>query len=465
MKSEARKMDMLNGSLADKLLLFAIPLAASSILQQLFNAVDVAVVGHFATNPAEATAAVGCNGPVINLIINLFVGISVGANVVVSNFIGAQDKENANRAVHTAMTLALISGVFLLFLALLISRPMLSAMNTPEAVLPYALQYLRIYALGMPFIMAYNFGAAILRSIGDTKRPLLCLVLSGVINAALNLFLVIVFHLDVAGVAIATVISNVISSVMIWSFLMHEKSEIRLELGRLCLDRRDLSRILRIGVPAGLQSMVFSLSNVIIQSVLNSFGTQAVAGSAVALNYENFSYFVVSSFTQATVTFTSQNYGAGNYERCRKVFRLCITMAMAAAFPGADWAVRDPEVLLGTTVTADNYWKGVYDEANARLMTETYGAPDPYAMSEMEDTAIAVALDRLGMLDRYIVIRDSVNMDVFMNGANPEYLWAGVEDSLASESSVESADIFATAMENNYKVGSVVVDAILDGTL
>ena len=228
------------------------------------------------------------------------------------------------------MTLALISGVFLLFLALLISRPMLSAMNTPEAVLPYALQYLRIYALGMPFIMAYNFGAAILRSIGDTKRPLLCLVLSGVINAALNLFLVIVFHLDVAGVAIATVISNVISSVMIWSFLMHEKSEIRLELGRLCLDRRDLSRILRIGVPAGLQSMVFSLSNVIIQSVLNSFGTQAVAGSAVALNYENFSYFVVSSFTQAT--FTSQNYGAGNYERCRKVFRLCITMAMAAAF-------------------------------------------------------------------------------------------------------------------------------------
>ena len=216
MKSEARKMDMLNGSLADKLLLFAIPLAASSILQQLFNAVDVAVVGHFATNPAEATAAVGCNGPVINLIINLFVGISVGANVVVSNFIGAQDKENANRAVHTAMTLALISGVFLLFLALLISRSMLSAMNTPEAVLPYALQYLRIYALGMPFIMAYNFGAAILRSIGDTKRPLLCLVLSGIINAVLNLFLVIVFHLDVAGVAIATIISNVISSVMIW---------------------------------------------------------------------------------------------------------------------------------------------------------------------------------------------------------------------------------------------------------
>ena len=332
MKSEAKKMDMLGGTLADKLLLFAIPLAASSILQQLFNAVDVAVVGHFAQNPAEATAAVGCNSSVINLIINLFVGISVGANVVVSNFIGAQDRKSANKAVHTAMTLAAISGVFLLFLGLAVSRPLLTAMNTPEAVLPYALQYLRIYVLGMPFIMVYNFGAAILRSIGDTKRPLFCLVLSGILNAALNLFLVIVFHLDVAGVAIATVISNVISSMMVIIFLMRERSEIRLEPGKLGIDRRDLVRILRIGVPAGLQSMVFSLSNVIIQSVLNSFGTQAVAGSAVALNYENFSYFVVSSFTQATVTFTSQNYGAGNYDRCRKIFRLCITMAMASAF-------------------------------------------------------------------------------------------------------------------------------------
>ena len=332
MKSEAKKMDMLGGTLADKLLLFAIPLAASSILQQLFNAVDVAVVGHFAQNPAEATAAVGCNSSVINLIINLFVGISVGANVVVSNFIGAQDRKSANKAVHTAMTLAAISGVFLLFLGLAVSRPLLTAMNTPEAVLPYALQYLRIYVLGMPFIMVYNFGAAILRSIGDTKRPLFCLVLSGILNAALNLFLVIVFHLDVAGVAIATVISNVISSMMVIIFLMRERSEIRLEPGKLGIDRRDLVRILRIGVPAGLQSMVFSLSNVIIQSVLNSFGTQAVAGSAVALNYENFSYFVVSSFTQATVTFTSQNYGAGNYDRCRKIFRLCIIMAMASAF-------------------------------------------------------------------------------------------------------------------------------------
>ena len=332
MEAKTRKMDMLSGSIADKILFFAIPLAASSILQQLFNAVDVAVVGHFASNPAEATAAVGCNGPVINLIINLFVGISVGANVVVSKFIGSGDKENANRAVHTAMTLAVISGVFLLVFGLLISRPVLVAMNTPESVLPYALLYLRIYALGMPFIMIYNFGSAILRCIGDTKRPLIALVFSGIFNAGLNLFLVIVFHLDVAGVALATVISNVISSSMIFVFLLREKSEVHLDVHMLSIDRKYIGNILRIGVPAGIQSMVFSFSNVIIQSVVNSFGTSAVAGTAVSLNYDNFSYFVVSAFSQATVTFTSQNFGAGKSDRCRKIFRTSLLLALACSF-------------------------------------------------------------------------------------------------------------------------------------
>ena len=203
-----RNMDMLSGSLFDKLLIFAIPLALSSILQQLFNSVDVAVVGHFAENPAVATAAVGCNGPVINLIINLFVGISIGANVVISNYIGEGSREKIGSAVHSAMSIAIISGVFILVLGLAVAEPVLSMMNTPESVKHYAVEYLRIYSLGMPFVMVYNFGAAILRSIGDTKRPLICLVLSGVLNALLNLFLVIVFHLDVAGVAIATVISN-----------------------------------------------------------------------------------------------------------------------------------------------------------------------------------------------------------------------------------------------------------------
>ena len=329
--SKVRKMDMLNGPIALKLIAFALPLAASSILQQLFNAVDVAVVGHFALNQAEATAAVGCNGPVINLIVNLFVGVSVGANVVVSGYIGNQNKEGANRAVHTAMSIALISGIALLFIGLLVSRPILELMGTPPEVLPDAVEYLRIYSLGMPVIMIYNFGSAILRCIGDTKRPLYCLTISGVLNAILNMIFVVVFHLDVAGVAIATVISNVISASLVIIFLVREKSEIHLDIHKLKVYKADLLRIMKIGLPAGLQSMVFSISNVIIQSVLNSFGTDAVAGSAVALNYENFTYFAVSAFCQAAVTFTSQNFGAGKYKRCNKIFSLCFVFAIISA--------------------------------------------------------------------------------------------------------------------------------------
>lgn len=323
-QKSGQTMDMLSGSLFDKLLLFAIPLALSSILQQLFNSVDVAVVGHFAADPAVATAAVGSNGPIINLIINLFVGVSVGANVIISNYIGEGNKGKIESAVHTSMAVAILSGFIVLAIGLAISGPVLRAMNTPESVLPYAEEYLRIYFLGMPFVMIYNFGSSVLRSIGDTKRPLICLCVSGVLNALLNMFLVIVFHLDVAGVAIATVLSNGVSAVLVILFLVKEKNEIHLDLRRLRIAKPDLVRMLKIGVPAGLQSMVFSLSNVIIQSVLNGFGTSAVAGSAVALNYENFSYFIIAAFNQTAVTFTSQNYGARNYERCKRVFRLCM---------------------------------------------------------------------------------------------------------------------------------------------
>lgn len=329
MRKISGKMDMLSGSLADKILLFAIPLAASSILQQLFNSVDVAVVGHFASDPALATAAVGCNAPIINLVINLFVGVSVGANVVVSSFIGAGRRDEVNRTVHSAMALAIVCGLLLLVIGVSIAEPALSALDTPQEVLPQAVLYLRIYSIGMPFIMIYNFGAAVLRCVGDTRRPLICLTISGALNAVLNIVFVIAFGLDVEGVAIATVISNVLSAVMVWIFLMRERSEIRIELGKLRIAKDDLSRILRVGIPAGLQSMVFSLSNIFIQAVLNSFGMNAMAGSAAALNYENFSYFVVSSFTQAAVTFTSQNYGAKEYGRCRKVFRICMAMGLS----------------------------------------------------------------------------------------------------------------------------------------
>ena len=314
-----KQMDMLHGKLMDKLLLFALPLAASSVLQQLFNSVDVAVVGHYAESQAQA--AVGCNGSVINLLLNLFVGISVGANVVIAGYIGQERKDKVKETVHTAMVVALFSGIMLLFLGILIARPILTWMDTPEDVIEQAVLYLQIYFVGMPFIMIYNFGAAILRSIGDTKRPLYCLIISGMVNAGLNMFLVIVFHLGVAGVGIATVISNIISASIVLYFLTHEQGIIHLSLKELSVKKTELIKILKIGVPAGLQSMVFSAANVFIQKALNGYGSDAVAGSAVALNFEYYSYFVVSAFGQATVTFTSQNFGAKQYDRCKKIFK------------------------------------------------------------------------------------------------------------------------------------------------
>ena len=317
-KGISNQMDMLNGSIFDKILLFALPLAISSILQQLFNSVDVAVVGRFASS--EALAAVGSNSSVISLLINLFVGISVGANVVIANYIGQGKTEKIQDAVHTVMIISLISGVFLLVLGLMIARPILEIMGTPENVIDLAVLYLHIYFLGMPFLMIYNFGAAVLRSKGDTKRPLYCLIISGVINACLNLLFVIVFKLSVAGVAIATVIADGVSAVLIIYFLMNEEETIRLRLNKLKIKKSELIKVIKIGVPAGLQGVVFSVSNVCIQTAINSFGSDAVAGSATALNFEYFTYFTISAFVQAAVTFTSQNYGARNFKRCKKIF-------------------------------------------------------------------------------------------------------------------------------------------------
>lgn len=317
-KGISNQMDMLNGSIFDKILLFALPLAISSILQQLFNSVDVAVVGRFASS--EALAAVGSNSSVISLLINLFVGISVGANVVIANYIGQGKTEKIQDAVHTVMIISLISGVFLLVLGLMIARPILEIMGTPENVIDLAVLYLHIYFLGMPFLMIYNFGAAVLRSKGDTKRPLYCLIISGVINACLNLLFVIVFKLSVAGVAIATVIADGVSAVLIIYFLMNEEETIRLRLNKLKIKKSELIKVIKIGVPAGLQGVVFSVSNVCIQTAINSFGSDAVAGSATGLNFEYFTYFTISAFVQAAVTFTSQNYGARNFKRCKKIF-------------------------------------------------------------------------------------------------------------------------------------------------
>ena len=326
---KSNQIDMLHGRLLGKLVLFALPLALSSILQQLFNAVDIAVLGQFAASQDQA--AVGCTSAVINMFLNLFLGISVGANVVIATYLGQRADERVHTAVHTAMLVALVSGFVLMGVGLVTAKPILELIQTPDAVLDKAVLYLSIYFLGMPFIMVYNFGAAILRSIGDTNRPLICLTVSGVLNAGLNVFLVAVCGMDVDGVAIATVISNVVSCIVVVWMLCREKGVIHLSLRELRLDRELLGRMLAIGLPAGLQSTVFTFSNVCIQSTLNSFGTDAVAGSAAALNYEFFSYFPVVAFGQAAVTFCSQNFGARQYDRCRKVFRDTLLLSLACA--------------------------------------------------------------------------------------------------------------------------------------
>lgn len=322
------RMDMLHGSLLNKILLFALPLAASSILQQLFNSVDIAVVGKFASS--QALAAVGSNSSVISLMINLFVGISVGASVVIANYIGQRDERGIKKAIHTVSVITMASGGLLLVVGLVIARPILEMMDTPNDVIDLAVLYLRIYFLGMPFFMIYNFGAAILRSMGDTKRPLYCLIVAGIINTILNLILVIVFHMSVAGVAIATVIANMVCAGMIVYILRHEKGEFRLEYKEIAISRPELRKMLQIGIPAGIQGMVFSIANVFIQAAINLYGSDAIAGSAAAVNYEYYCYFVVSAFSQAAVTFISQNYGARQIERCKKIFRQTMFLSVIA---------------------------------------------------------------------------------------------------------------------------------------
>ena len=321
-KEKTSGMDMLSGSMMGKILKFALPLALGSILQQLFNSVDVAVVGRFSSK--QALAAVGANAPVVALLVNVFAGISVGSNVVIANYIGRGHPERVKNTVSTSIAVALTSGLILTGLGLSVAKLLLELMSTPEDVIGLAVFYLRIYCLGMPFIMLYNFEAAILRSTGDTKRPLFCLIISGVINAVLNVFFVVGFGLGVAGVAIATVISNIVSSGLLLCFLMKSEEPMKLELRDIHIYKEELTKILRIGVPAGLQGMVFSVANICIQAAINSFGSEVVAGSAVALNFEYLSYFLISGFNSAVMTFTSQNYGAGNLKRCRRAYFICM---------------------------------------------------------------------------------------------------------------------------------------------
>ena len=321
-KGQGYQIDMIHGPLAGKLLVFAIPLMLSSILQLLFNAADVIVVGRW--SGSQSLAAVGSNTSLINLMVNLFVGFSVGTNVVVARDLGAGREEDVRDSVHTSIALSLISGVALMGLGLLLSRQMLELMGSPEDVIDLAALYLRIYFCGMPGNMLYNFGAAILRAQGDTKRPLYFLTAAGIINVILNLVFVIVFHMDVAGVALATIISQYVSAILVLLTLMRDKGPLRVDLRALRLDMKVVRRILQVGLPAGFQGMVFSISNVVIQSSINSFGSTVVAGSAASSNIEGFVYAGMNAFYQTALTFTSQNYGACECKRVDRIMGLCL---------------------------------------------------------------------------------------------------------------------------------------------
>lgn len=321
-EKSASKLNMLEGSLFDKLIFFALPLAASSILQQLFNSVDVAIAGQFAGK--DALAAVGANTSLIALFVNLFVGLSIGTNVVIATYIGQKKEAEVSSVVHTSVVLAFSSGLAIALVCMPFGKFILDLIGTPEDILDQATLYFRIYLIGMPFILLYNFGAAILRSIGNTKLPMITLTVSGIINCILNIYLVKYVHLGVAGVAIATVISNVISTAMVIFFLCREDEMVRIKISKLKIEKKYLKKILSVGVPAGVQSAVFSLSNVFVQTGINSFGSDAIAGSSTGLNFEYFTFYVSSAFTQAAVTFSSQNYGAGNIKRCRKIAKIAL---------------------------------------------------------------------------------------------------------------------------------------------
>lgn len=322
------RIDMIHGGMIRKILTFSLPLIASGILQQSFNAIDVAVVGRFSSS--RALAAVGSNGVIISILINLFIGISIGANVVIANYIGRNNHNGIRKSVATIGAVALISGIFLMLIGLCITRPILEWMDTPPDVIDLAAIYLRIIFLGMPFMMIYNFGSAIMRSMGDTKRPFYALIAGGIVNTLLNLVLVIRFGMSVEGVAIATVVANVINAAFIIYWLRREPAPYQLNLRHLYISRNELGKMLRIGVPAGVQGMVFSLANLFIQSAINSYGSDAIAGSAAALNYEVYCYFIISAFVQAAVAFISQNYGAGDYDRCRRAFRCCMIFSLVS---------------------------------------------------------------------------------------------------------------------------------------
>ena len=354
MKQNKYEIDMCNGTIMDKLISFSLPLMLSGILQLMFNAVDIIVVGRF--SGSQALAAVGSTTALINVFTNLFIGISLGANVLAARFYAAGKDREMSDTVHTAVTLALVSGIVMAFVGLIFSRWALELMGTPDDVIGQSALYMKIYFLGMPFFMLYNYGAAILRAVGDTKRPLIFLVISGVVNAVLNLILVIMFHMDVAGVAIATVISQLISCILVLRCLRTSKTSYQLHFGKLRINTVYLKQIFQVGIPAGVQSTVINFSNALLQSSVNSFGSTAMAGYTAANNILGFLYASINAVTQACMSFTSQNYGVNKPKRMDRVMMDCVILSVgvslvfgcgAYAFGGEILKIytTDPEVI------------------------------------------------------------------------------------------------------------------------
>lgn len=321
------EIDMCNGPLFGKILLFTLPLMLSGILQLLFNAADVVVVGRFAGN--EALAAVGSTGSLTNLLVNLFIGLSVGANVLVARYYGGRQEEEVSQTVHTAILVSMAGGVLLAVIGIAAARPLLLLMDTPENVIEHSVLYMRIYFIGMPVMLMFNFGSAILRAIGDTRRPLFYLSIAGVINVVLNLFFVIKLQMGVAGVALATVISQCVSSTLIIRCLMQSEGCFKLYLNKLHINWDKFKKIAAIGLPAGIQGSLFSISNVLIQSSVNSFGSVAMAGNTAGSNVEGFVYTAMNSVHQTAVSFTGQNLGGKKYDRINKILLECLLFVTA----------------------------------------------------------------------------------------------------------------------------------------
>ena len=404
MKNNKYEINMCNGTLMDKLISFSLPLMLSGILQLLFNAVDIIVVGRFTGR--QALAAVGSTTALINIFTNLFIGISLGANVLAARFYASGKEKEMSETVHTSITLALISGLVMALAGVLLARFALNLMGTPNDVIDQSVLYMRIYFLGMPFFMLYNYGAAILRAVGDTKRPLFFLVISGMTNAVLNLVLVIVFHMGVAGVAIGTIVSQLISSILVLRCLYTSNTSYRLYFSKLGIKTQYLKQIFQVGIPAGIQSTVINLSNALLQSSVNSFGSVAMAGYTAANNIFGFLYMSVNAVTQSCMSFTSQNYGVKKLKRMDRVLLDCMILSVGVTLTlGCGAYFFGPELLKIYTSDADVIRCGVEVLAFTTVPYFCCGIMDllPGALRGMGYSGVPMILSIIGTVGTRIV--------------------------------------------------------------